>query len=180
MAPFASILSNIMGRHAAEGTAILAVFIIFGTVNAYTTGVSRLFYAVARDGGFPKAFDHINRRSQAPDRVLIGLLASISVVLTVFYFSQVNLETALLIPSGAAIIVYIIGSAAGVKILGRDLKGLKKESFFPLISLIISIVVLPFIGPLLVATFVVIIAAFTYVTVLRRRSQAEHGPEKSP
>jgi len=168
VAPFAVILSNVLGRHGAEGTAILAVFIIFGTVNAYTTGVSRLLYAVARDGGFPKSFDHLNCRSQAPDRVLIALLGSIAAVLTVFYFSQVDLETALLVPSGAAIVVYVIGSAAGVKILGRDLKGVKEESVFPLISLMISIIVLPFIGPLLVATFAVIIAALAYVTIFHR------------
>ena len=169
VAPFAAILSNVVGKHGAEGTAILAVFIIFGTVNAYTTGVSRLFYAVARDGGFPKAFDHLNTRSQAPDRVLIALLGSIAAVLTIFYFSRVDLETALLIPSGAAIIVYVIGSAAGVKIFGRGLKGAKKESVFPLISLIISIIVVPFIGLPLVASFVAIIAALAYLTVFHRR-----------
>ncbi len=174
VAPFAAILSNVVGRHGAEGTAILAVFIIFGTVNAYTTGVSRLFYAVARDGGFPKAFDHLNTRSQAPDRVLVALLGSIAAVLAVYYFSRVDLETALLVPSGAAVIVYVIGSAAGVKILGRNLKAAKKESVFPLVSLIISVIVVPFIGLPLVATFIVIIAALAYVTVFHHRYQAEH------
>ena len=169
VAPFAAILSNVVGRHGAEGTAILAVFIIFGTVNAYTTGVSRLFYAVARDGGFPKAFDHLNTRSQAPDRVLVALLGSIAAVLAVYYFSRVDLETALLVPSGAAVIVYVIGSAAGVKILGRNLKAAKKESVFPLVSLIISVIVVPFIGLPLVATFIVIIAALAYVTVFHHR-----------
>ena len=173
VAPFAAILSNVMGRYGAEGTAILAVFIIFGTVNAYTTGVSRLFYAVARDGGFPEAFDHLSSRSRAPDRVLIALLGSIAAVLTVFYFSHVDLETALLVPSGAAIIVYVIGSAAGVKIFGHGLKSVKKEAVFPLISLIISIIVLPFIGPLLVASFVVILAALVYVTAFHRRNSTE-------
>jgi amino acid efflux transporter len=169
VAPFAAILSNVVGRHGAEGTAILAVFIIFGTVNAYTTGVSRLFYAVARDGGFPKTFDHLNTRSQAPDRVLLALLGSIAAVLAVYYFSRVDLETALLVPSGAAVIVYVIGSAAGVKILGRNLKAAKKESVFPLVSLIISVIVVPFIGPPLVATFIVILAALAYVTVFHHR-----------
>ena len=59
-----------------------------------------------------------------------------------------------MIPSGAAVLAYIIGSAAGVNMLGRGLRRTKKESVFPLISLMISIVVLPFIGPLLAATYV--------------------------
>ncbi len=170
VAPFAAILSNVMGRYGVEGTALLAVFIIFGTENAYTTGVSRLFYAVARDGGFPRAFDHLNNRSQAPDRVLITLLGGIAAVLTIFYFAQVDLETALLVPSGAAVIVYVIGSAAGVKLFRRSVKGVKKELVFPLISLAISLLVLPFIGPLLVASFVVIPAALAYITIFHRKS----------
>jgi amino acid efflux transporter len=171
VAPFAAILTNVVGSYGAEGTAILAVFIIFGTVNAYTTGVSRLFYAVARDGGFPKLFGHLNVKSQAPDRVLITLVSSVSVVLIAYYLFQTDLETALLVPSGAAIIVYVIGSAAGIKILGRNMKVTRKEFIFPLISLAISLIVLPFVGPLLIASFLVIAAATTYVTVFKRRSQ---------
>jgi amino acid efflux transporter len=132
--------------------------------------VSRLFYAVARDGGFPKAIYHLSRRSQAPDRVLITLLGSIAAVLIVYYFFQVDLETALLVPSGAAIIVYIIGSAAGVKMLGAAPRSASKNSFFPLISVTISLLVLPFIGSFLVTSFAVIIAALSYVAIFNRRS----------
>ncbi|HUK51027.1 MAG TPA: amino acid permease, partial [Terriglobales bacterium] len=158
VAPFAAILSNVIGGYGAEGTALLAVFIIFGTVNAYTTGVSRLFYAVARDGGFPRAFAHLNSKSQAPDRVLIALLLSIATVLTIFYYFGVDLETALLVPSGAAILVYVIGSAAGVKLLGRGLRGVKRNLIFPMISFAISILVLPFIGPLIIVALGIVIA----------------------
>jgi amino acid efflux transporter len=168
VAPFAAILSNVIGKYGAEGTAILAVFIIFGTVNAYTTGVSRLFYAVARDGGFPRTFDHLSSKSQAPDRVLITMLIGIAAVLSLYYSFQVDLETALLVPSGAAIIVYIIGSAAGVRILGGFKSG--KKFLFPLISLAISLLVLPFIGPFLIVAIAVIIAALAYVTIFNRRN----------
>ena len=161
VAPFAAILSNILGRHAAEGTALVAVFIIFGTVNAYTTGVSRLLYAVARDRGLPHTLDHIHRKTNVPDRILIGLLSSYAVVLIIYYFSQVDLETALLVPSGAAIMVYVVGSAAGVKILGRS-NG-RRNLILPLASLAVSLIVLPFIGPLLIASFVVVLAALAYL-----------------
>ncbi len=168
VAPFAAILSNVLGRYGAIGTGILAVFIIFGTVNAYTTGMSRVFYAVARDGGFPKALEHINSRTKVPDRVLIALLASISAVLVIYYFSQVDLETALLVPSGAAILIYVTGSAAGVKIFARGGSDLRKKVLFPLISLAISLIVLPFIGPLLTASLAVIVAALAYIAVFKR------------
>jgi amino acid efflux transporter len=174
VAPFAAILSSILGRHAAQGTAIVAVFIIFGTANAYTTGVSRLLYAVARDRGLPSTLSHINRKTKVPDRILLGLLSSYAVVLTIYYFSQVDLEAALLIPSGAAIMVYVIGSAAGVKILGRS-KG-RTNLILPLASLVISLVVLPFVGSLLIASLVVVLAALAYVSLTKLPSDSE--PER--
>lgn len=168
VAPFAAILSNILGRHAAEGTALVAVFIIFGTVNAYTTGVSRLLYAAARDGGLPHILDHLNRKTRVPDRVLLALLSSYAVVLVIYYFSQVDLETALLVPSGAAILVYVVGSAAGVKILGQPNGRTRMNLILPLASLAISLAVLPFIGPLLVLSLVVVLLAAAYLSFTKR------------
>jgi amino acid efflux transporter len=168
VAPFAAILSNILGRHAAEGTALVAVFIIFGTVNAYTTGVSRLLYAAARDGGLPHFLDHLNQKTRVPDRVLLALLSSYAVVLIIYYFSKVDLETALLVPSGAAILVYVVGSAAGVKILGEPNDRTRMNLLLPLASLAISLVVLPFIGPLLVFSLVVVLLAVAYISFTKR------------
>lgn len=165
VAPFAAILANVLGSYGAMGTGLLAVFIIFGTVNAYTTGMSRVFYAVARDGGFPKALEHINSRTKVPDRVLVTLLASISVVLVIYYFFQVDLETALLVPSGGAILIYVIGSAAGLKI---HRSGAKKGFVFALISLSISLIVLPFVGSLLFVSLTVILGALAYLAIFRR------------
>ena len=176
IAPFAVILSHVLGGYGAAGTAILAVFIIFGTENAYTTGMSRVFYAVSRDGGFPRALDHINQ-SNVPDRSLIALFGSTIPVFVIYYFFDVNLETALLVPSGAAILVYIIGSAAGIKILGQLRTGLKKRKLavLPIISLAISLIVLPFIGWLLSFSIIVSIAALIYVELSKRRKTNHLG-----
>jgi len=70
------------------------------------------------------------------------------VTLLLFYAFDVPLQTELLIPSGAAILVYIIGSSSGIKLL--KIRGAKK--LFPWISLAISIIMLSFVGwPLLVS-----------------------------
>jgi amino acid efflux transporter len=160
IAPFAVILSHVLGKYGAAGTAVLAVFIIFGTVNAYTTGMSRVFYAVSKDGGFPRALDHINARTKVPDRALIALFSCTIPVFITYYFLKVNLETALLIPSGAAIIVYVIGSGAGVKLFGKGND--KKMVIFSLISLLISLIVVPFVGRLLLASIAIVVIAFLY------------------
>src|SRR6266851_9494930 len=130
VAPFAAILSNAVGPYAAVGTAILASIIIFGTVNAYTTGISRVIYATAKDGGLPKSLDRVNAKTQVPDRSLMLLLGLSWTTLLLFYAFDVPLKTELLIPSGAAILVYIIGSSSGIKLL--KIKGAKK--LFPWIS----------------------------------------------
>jgi len=141
VAPFAVMLSNALGIYGAVGTAILAVIIIFGTMNAYTTGISRVIYATAKDRGLPWLLDHINSKTQVPDRSLMLLLGLSWLTLLLFYVLNVDLETELLIPSGAAILVYIIGSSSGIKLL--KVKGAKK--LFPWISLAISIIMVFFV-----------------------------------
>jgi amino acid efflux transporter len=159
VAPFAAMLSNVFGKYGGIGTAILAIVIIFATVNAYTAGMSRVVLAVARDHGLPKWLDHVDEKTGTPTRSLM-MLSGLSLTMLVFYyFFNVDLQTALLIPSGAAILVYIIGSASGVKLLG-DI-GLRR--ILPVISLILSIVLLPFVGTLALASIAAAAAAFLYV-----------------
>ncbi len=166
VAPFAVMLSNALGIYGAIGTAILAVIIIFGTMNAYTTGISRVIYATAKDGGLPRMLDRVNRKTQVPDRSLMLLLGLSWITLLLFYAFDVPLETELLIPSGAAIIVYMIGSSSGIRLLKT--RGVKR--LFPWISLAISIVMIFFVGLL-----IFIALAFATLGFFYRR----HGPPPS-
>ncbi len=155
VAPFAAMLSNVLGTYGAVGTAVLAVFIIFGTMNAYTIGMSRVVYAAAKEGAFPRALDRVHAKTGVPHRSL-ALLSGFSLfVLVFFYFADVSLQTALLTSSGAAILVYVIGSASGVRLLKEP--GAKR--LFPWISLVVSLVMLPFVGLLLLVSLAV--AAFS-------------------
>ncbi|MDA4129482.1 MAG: amino acid permease [Thaumarchaeota archaeon] len=164
VAPFAALLSNVLGTYGSAGTAILSAFIIFGTGNAYMTGMSRVVYAAAKDGGFPKFIDHIDKKTGTPNRALAVLFGSSAIMLIIFYFLNVDLETALLIPSGAAIVVYVIGSGAGIKLLKE--RGAKR--LLPVISLIISLVILPFVGVLLSASLAVAGIAYAYAKYSKR------------
>lgn len=159
VAPFAAMLSNVLGNYGGAGTAILAIVIIFATVNAYTAGMSRVVLAIARDRGLPKWLDHVDQKSGTPTRSLMLLSGSGLLALTFYYFFNVNLQTALLIPSGAAILVYIIGSAAGIRLLRE--RG--RQRIFPWISFILSIVLLPFVGLAAIGSILASLAAFIYV-----------------
>ncbi len=146
VAPFAVLMDRVVGPFGAEATALLAVFIIFGVVNAYTTGFSRVFYAAARDGVFPRSFAELDPRTRVPRRVLLGMLGATSVVFAAYYAFAIDLTTALLFASGAAILLYIVGSAAGIRL--RPSLGARDRplTWLPGISLAIALVVLPFIG----------------------------------
>lgn len=173
IAPFAAILSNVLGRYGAGGAAVLAVFIIFGAANAYTTGMSRVFYALAKDGGFPTVLDHLGEKTKVPDRALLAILATALPVFALYYFFNVNLETALLIPSGAAILVYVIGSASGVRILGirQRKKAFTMDMMLPIISLAISLIVLPFVGWYLLASLAVSFVALVFSSSFSPRNR---------
>ena len=164
VAPFAAILSNVLGVYGAIGTAILAVFIIFGTANAYMTGMSRVIYAVARDGGLPRVLDHLSKKTSAPDRSILALVGLSFSVLLVFYVFGVDLETALLIASGAAILTYVIGAAAGIRLL--------KQRVFPYVTLAISLAILPFLGALLLFSLATMAAAALYSRFFQGRRDA--------
>ena len=167
IAPFAAMLSNALGTYGAIGTAILAIVIIFGTVNVYTTGISRVIYATAKDGGFPRFLDKVHARTGVPYRTLILLLGLSWLTLTLFYFFNVDLETELLIPSGAAILVYLVGSASGIKLL--KIKGIRRT--FPWISLLIAVIMIPFVGlPILISL------AFATIGYFYRREAEPEGP----
>ncbi len=158
VAPFAAMLSNVLGSYAAVAIAILTVFIIFNVGNVYMTGMSRVVYAASRDGAMPRLLDRLDPKTRAPARALIALFLSAMVSLVVYYFLNVDLETALLIPSGTAIIVYVIGSSAGIKLL-RDSR---TKVLFAGISLAISLAILPFVGVLLGGSLVTVLVALLY------------------
>ena len=167
VAPFAAIFSNVLGPYGAAGTSILALIIIFGVVNAYMAGMSRVVLAVARDGALPAFFTKVSDGTGAPVRSLTLLTGLSLVVLIAYYVLDVNLETALLIPSGAAVLVYVIGSSAGVKLLPD--RGARRA--LPWIALIVSLAVLPFVGPLAVAALLTGLAAMGYSILARRAAR---------
>ncbi len=146
--PFAVMLSDVFGTYGAAVVAFLAVFVTFGTVNAYTAGMARVYYAAARDGVFPKVLAKVDRRTGAPRRSLVFLVVLILASLVAFYVLNIDIESAFLLTSGAAILAYIIGSAAGIRLLKE--RGVRRV--LPWLSLAVAVVLLPFIGALLSAS----------------------------
>ena len=146
VAPFAALLEGVLGPAAAAGTALLAVFIVFGVVNAYTTGMSRVTVATARDGGFPAAMARLDPRTGAPRTALLVVLGGIAASLAIFYAIDISLTVALLLASGAAIAVYVIGCAAGARLYARAAPPARGPFLLAVGSLLFAGGLLPFVG----------------------------------
>ncbi len=110
-------------------------------MNAYSIGVSRLVYALARDGSMPSALTKLNKQA-APTRALLVLLVGAATCLVFDALIGAKLDQLFLVSGAGFIALYILGSAAAVKLL--KLRGLKRV--FPYVSLIVSAVVFVFVG----------------------------------
>jgi amino acid efflux transporter len=156
--PFAELLSSAFGPYGGVLVSLLAVIIIFSTVNAYTTGMARVVYAAARDGSVPAFFAKVDEKSGVPRRSLLGLLSLIMISLVVYYSLQLDVQTGFLATSGAAVMTYVVGSLAGVRLLKEQ----GAARVLPWISLTVSLAILPFIGVLLVPSLAVAVLGFLY------------------
>jgi amino acid efflux transporter len=163
--PFAEMMSNVFGTYGGAAVSILAVVIIFSTVNAYTAGMGRVVYAAALDGNLPRALAKLDPKTGVPRRALVALFLMIMADLVIYYFAQIDVQSAFLATSGAAVMTYVAGSASGVRLLTTG--GVRRV--LPWLSLIISLAILPFIGTLLVASVPVAALGFVYGYSRKRR-----------
>ncbi|HKT21976.1 MAG TPA: amino acid permease [Nitrososphaerales archaeon] len=163
--PFAEMMSSVFGAYGGAAVSILAVVIIFSTVNAYTAGIGRVVYAAALDGNLPRFLAKVDERSGVPRRALIALYVLIMAGIVVYFIAGVDIQSAFLATSGAAVLTYVVGSASGVKLLSTG--GVWR--IFPWLSLLISLAILPFIGTLLVASLPVAALGFAYGRLKKRR-----------
>ena len=156
--PFAEMMSSVFGQYGGLAVSLFAVVVIFATVNAYTAGMGRVVYAAARDGSLPKVLGTVDSETGVPRRALLGLFGIIMLSLVVFYVVHVDIQSAFLATSGAAILTYVVGSAAGTRLL----KVGRVRGMLPWASLVISLTILFFIGWLLLISVTVAVFGFLY------------------
>src|SRR6266545_418852 len=169
--PFAAMLSDAFGAYGGMFVALLAVFVTFGTVNAYVAGMARVYYAAARDGVFPRALAAVDRRTGVPHHALVFLIVLVLLSLLAFYVLNVDFVSAFLMASGAAILTYVIGSVAGIRLL-HD-RGMRRA--LPWISLGVSVAVVPFKEKLLEASVTIAGVGLLASWALSRRRGANSG-----
>jgi amino acid efflux transporter len=106
-APLADLLAVGLGGPVRAVTAIVAVLLTVGAVNAYLAGASRLGVALARDGALPARIVGTPRKSLA--FVTVGAMGSLLL--------PVDLHTMMLLVTGCFTLVYVLGTAAALRLL---------------------------------------------------------------
>lgn len=169
VAPFAAILSHTLGAYAGIATGVLALFIIFSTVNAYTTGMSWVFKATAKDGGFPSIVAHTSRRTRSASGALSLMLVGYIPVFLIYYVYNIDLNTAFLVSGGAAIMIYIIGFAAAFRIVRKDRSIV--NVWLPIVSFVMSVIIIAFVGLPILISIITVVAAIAYISVGSRHKR---------
>lgn len=106
-APLADLLAVGIGEPARLITAIVALLLTLGTVNAYVAGATRLGTSLAAEGALPRWLAGTDHRS------LTFIVAS-AIVVALLPLDQ---HTFMLMVSGGITLVYVIGTAAALKLL---------------------------------------------------------------
>src|SRR6266702_3668740 len=161
----ARLLSGSLGVSATTVAAAAATIISLATANAFVAATSRLGYALGRDGALPAPMSRLTRRDvPAVSILVVGAIAGGGLLLA--YLRRWGAEAFLAVPNSLVIIVYVVGMAAGVRLLtgpARLLAG---------VAAVLCLAILPFAGVTLLIPAAVTAAALAYRHAATRRSRS--------
>lgn len=154
-ASVALLLGSGLGIGAEAIAATIAVIVCVGTINAYIAGLARLGYALARDRAAPGFLSTLDLRGTPVVGVLlVGLVAALGLAATWIFNIDLNLWLAL--PNTLLLLTYILGMAAGARLLRGRWRALAVT------SLLMCLVALPFTGLSLWLALLIALAALAY------------------
>ncbi|MEV4344465.1 amino acid permease [Actinoplanes sp. NPDC049596] len=165
-APLADLLSIGIGRAGgAVGTGV-AVLLTLGVMNTYQASAAKLGAALGRDAALPRWLAPGSESGGVPVRsVLIVAALAGTALLTVVIFGHADPEPLVLLTTGAFVTVYVLGSAAALRLLPRRSWGWRSA----LISVTASVLLLATTGRYLLWPALLAAACLLY---LRRSARA--------
>ncbi|WP_245735730.1 APC family permease [Pedococcus cremeus] len=174
-APLSDLLAVSFGGPIRAVTALVAVLLTLGTMNAYLAGVSRLGAALARDGALPAYLASGHELGGVPRRslALVSVLSGVS--LAAAAATGVGLGPLMLLASGCFTLVYVVGTAAAVRLLPRHSWAWRGA----VVALASVLVLLVFIGLHALWAVGVGAAALAYQGWRGRRDAREPAPARS-
>lgn len=163
------IIEDGVGLSAGGVVAVAAVVICLGTTNAFVSSVSRLGYALARDGWAPRLLTRRNRRDVPGNAVLAVGAVGAAGLLGAALFGW-GTDDLVFVPSVLVLATYLLGAAAAVKLFSGRERGVA------VLALVLLLATVPFAGwhlavPPLIAAAVVLV----HRSRRPRRSPSEGG-----
>jgi amino acid efflux transporter len=161
--PLADLMAAGLGAPGRTATAVLAVLLTMGSMNAYVAGATKLAGALAAEGTAPAAFSRPQRTV-----ALFALLGAL--LLAPLAAGVLDVDALIRACSASFVAVYVISTAAGARILDGGARRAAAIAFAAVT------VVFAFSGP-----FLLVPAAIAAVVLARPlRGQAESGgPDRS-
>ncbi len=151
----ARVLALSFGGNASGIAAGVAILISLGTANAFVAATSRLGYALGRDGAFPVWMGKLTAQ-QIPQVAVLAVGGFALCGLVALYIAGGEAEQLLVIPNSLGIATYLIGTAAGIRLL----VGWKRV--LAAIAFILCLAVFPFAGASIVLPIVLGAGAILY------------------
>jgi amino acid efflux transporter len=118
-APLSDLLVIGFGEPARAVTTVVAVLLSLGAMNAFFAGGARLGAALGRDASLPLWFAHGSVAGQVPRRSLAVITGGALATLLVVTLTGIPVERTMLLVTGAFTLVYVVGTAAAIRLLPR-------------------------------------------------------------
>ncbi|MGH8270670.1 MAG: APC family permease, partial [Steroidobacteraceae bacterium] len=144
--------------------AVAALLLTAGTMNAYFAAAAKLGAALGRDGALPAWLAHGSEVGGIPRRSLLSLAALTLIVVIATAAAHVPVEALVLMTTGAFVIVYILGTAAALRLLAAGTWGRRAA----LLALIFDVLLLATTGLYILWSIAIAACAVIYLYVTRR------------
>jgi amino acid efflux transporter len=118
-APLSDLLVLGFGEPARMVTTLVAVLLTLGAMNAFFAGSARLGAALGRDGSLPVWFARGSTAGAVPRRSMVVVTVMSLLTLAVVAMSGVRVEQTMMLITGGFTMVYVVGTAAAIRLLPR-------------------------------------------------------------
>lgn len=167
-APLGDLLALGFGHGARALTAVVALLLTAGAMNAYFAGAARLGAALGRDGALPAWFARGADAGQVPRRSLAVVAALAAVTLAVAAATGLGARPLMLLTTGSFVVVYLLGTAAAVKLFPRGSAARRTAA----VALVSVVGLLALTGRYVLWTALVAAAALAYQAAAARRHRS--------
>ena len=156
-APLADLMALGVEDAARLATAVVAVVLTLGTMNAFFAGAAKLGSALGRDGAFPVWLARGSSVGEVPRRSLLVLVLAALGCWAVTAVAGLELDTSMMLATGSFTLVYVLGTASAVRLLPS---GWGRRA--AIVALVATVVLAVSIGPAMLWALGVGLAALVY------------------